>query len=86
MPPIALTIGERDSVLNPRVTPVAVQQLVILRIMMFIVGSVFLGGGLLFVKQSLDDSKNVIESVLFALMGVMTGLLLCFWAVAGIPE
>lgn len=86
MPPIALTIGERDFVLNPRVTPVAVQQLVILRIMMFIVGSVFLGGGLLFVKQSLDDSKNVIESVLFALMGVMTGLLLCFWAVAGIPE
>lgn len=67
-------------------TPEVVQQLVILRIMMFIVGSVFLGGGLLFVKQSLDDSKNVIESVLFSLMGVMTGLLLCFWAIAGIPE
>ncbi|HEY9678399.1 MAG TPA: hypothetical protein V6C76_10340 [Drouetiella sp.] len=62
------------------------ENIVLLRIMMLIVGSVFLGGGLLFVKQSLDDSKNVIESVLFALMGVVTGLLLCFWAIGGIPE
>jgi hypothetical protein len=53
---------------------------------MFVVGSVFLGGGLVFIKQSLEDAKNVVESVLFALMGVATGLWLCFWALFGIPE
>jgi hypothetical protein len=63
-----------------------VTNLIIERILMFIVGSVFLGGGLVFVKQSLDDAKNVVESVLFALMGVATGLWLCFWALFGIPE
>jgi hypothetical protein len=53
---------------------------------MFVVGSVFLGGGLIFVKQSLDDAKNVVESIIFSLMGVMTGLWLCWWAISGIPE
>ncbi|MBI2809430.1 MAG: hypothetical protein HYX67_01170 [Candidatus Melainabacteria bacterium] len=80
------TGGAVQPISNHQVIPKVVQQLITLRIMMFIVGSVFLGGGLLFVKQSLDDAKNVIESVLFALMGVMTGLLLCFWAIAGIPD
>ena len=56
------------------------------RLMMFIVGSVFLGGGLVFVKQAFDDSKNVIESVMFALMGVGTGIWLCLWSIMGIPE
>jgi hypothetical protein len=56
------------------------------RLMMFIVGAVFLGGGLIFVKQAFDDSKNVIESVLFALMGVGAGIWLCLWAIIGIPE
>jgi hypothetical protein len=53
---------------------------------MFIVGTVFLGGGLIFVKQSLDDAKNVVESVMFAMMGIAAGIWLCFWAVSGIPE
>ena len=60
--------------------------IVLARIMMLIVGSVFLGGGLVFVKQAFDDAKNVIESVLFALMGVATGLWLIWWALTGIPE
>ncbi|HEY9773419.1 MAG TPA: hypothetical protein V6C81_06380 [Planktothrix sp.] len=60
--------------------------LILERVMMFIVGAVFLGGGLIFVKQAFDDSKNVIESVLFALMGVGTGIWLCLWALMGIPE
>ncbi|HEY9785811.1 MAG TPA: hypothetical protein V6D17_10445 [Candidatus Obscuribacterales bacterium] len=54
------------------------------RILSFILGLVFIGGGLIFVKQALD-SKNLIESVLFALMGVMTGLFLCVTAVMGPP-
>ncbi|HEY9715183.1 MAG TPA: hypothetical protein V6C72_17060 [Chroococcales cyanobacterium] len=60
--------------------------IVLERIMMLIVGSVFLGGGLVFVKQAFDDAKNVLESVLFALMGVATGLWLVWWALTGIPE
>jgi hypothetical protein len=53
--------------------------------MMFLVGSVFLGGGLVFVKQAFDDAKNALESMLFALMGVATGIWLCLWAISGIP-
>jgi uncharacterized membrane protein len=56
------------------------------RVMMFIVGAVFLGGGLIFVKQAFDASKDVIKSVLFALLGVGTGIWLCLWALMGIPE
>ena len=58
----------------------------ILRVMLFVVGTIFLFGGLVFVKQALDDAKNMIESVLFSLMGVMTGLLLLYWAVGGFPD
>lgn len=54
------------------------------RILSFILGLVFLGGGLVFVKQALD-SKNLIESVLFAMMGVVMGLFLCVTAVMGPP-
>lgn len=53
---------------------------------MFVVGAIFLGGGLVFVRQAFDDAKNVLESVIFALMGVATGIWLCFWAITGIPE
>lgn len=60
--------------------------LVIERIMMFVVGAVFLGGGLVFLKQAFDDSKNPIESALFSLLGVATGIWLCLWAITGIPE
>jgi hypothetical protein len=54
--------------------------------MMLIVGAVFLGGGLLFVKQAFDGSKDVIQSVLFGILGVATGIWLCLWAITGIPE
>jgi hypothetical protein len=60
--------------------------LVLERVMMFLVGAVFLGGGLVFVKQAFDDAKNALESMLFALMGVATGVWLCLWAIFGIPE
>jgi len=54
--------------------------------MMFIVGAVFLGGGLTFLKHSLDDSKNFIESALFSMLGILAGIWLCLWAVFGIPN
>ncbi|MBA3858646.1 MAG: hypothetical protein C0507_17200 [Cyanobacteria bacterium PR.3.49] len=55
------------------------------RIMCFVLGLTFLGGGLIFVKQSLD-AKNLIESVLFSLMGVMAGLFLIVTAIMGPPD
>lgn len=64
----------------------AVGNTVILRILLFIVGTIFLVGGVVFVKQAFDGAKNMIQSVLFSLMGVMTGLLLLYWAIGGIPD
>lgn len=55
------------------------------RIMCFCVGVTFIIGGLIFVKQSLE-AKNLIESVLFSLMGVMAGLFLIVTAVMGPPD
>jgi hypothetical protein len=55
------------------------------RIMCFCVGITFIAGGLIFVKQSLE-AKNLIESVLFSLMGVMAGLFLIVTAVMGPPD
>jgi hypothetical protein len=54
--------------------------------MMFIVGAVFMGGGLIFMKQAFDTAKNFFESALFALLGVAAGVWLCLWAVFGIPN
>jgi hypothetical protein len=53
--------------------------------MCFVLGLTFIGGGLIFVKQSLD-AKNLIESVLFSLMGVMAGLFLIVTAIMGPPD
>ena len=59
--------------------------LVLERIMMFLVGFVFLGGGLVFFKQAFESTKNALHTMLFGLMGVATGLWLCIWAIVGIP-
>lgn len=54
------------------------------RILEFVLGLVFIVGGLIFIKQSLE-AKNLIESALFSLMGVMLGLFLCVTAIMGPP-
>jgi len=56
-----------------------------LRLMMFLLGAVFFGGGAVFCKQAFEDSKNLFESVAFSLMGVATGLVLIVWAFVGPP-
>jgi len=60
--------------------------LILERILMFIIGAVFLGGGLIFIKQAVEGAKNMIESALFGLLGFMAGVWLIWWAIAGIPE
>ena len=57
----------------------------LLRAMMFILGAVFLTGGSIFVKQAFDDAKNTMESLMFAFMGVATGLVLIVWSFTGPP-
>ena len=56
------------------------------RILLLIVGAIFLGGGLYVIRQAINGAKNLIESSLFGLIGVATGLLLCIWAFFGAPE
>lgn len=56
------------------------------RFMILLVGAIFVGGGGLLAKAAFDkDLKNVIEAVLFGLMGVAFGLFLCYVAIFGPP-
>lgn len=55
------------------------------RLLMFGVGITFLGGGLWIAKSALD-SKNLMETSLFGLMVVATGLFLIVSSIAGPPD
>lgn len=55
------------------------------RIMMFVVGVTFIIGGGLIAKNSLD-SKNLIETALFGLLGLGTGVFLVVCAFCGAPD
>ncbi|MBI4533051.1 MAG: hypothetical protein HY711_03815 [Candidatus Melainabacteria bacterium] len=54
------------------------------RLLMFVIGAIFVGAGGVFVKGALD-AKNLIESALFGLLGVGIGLFLCVIAMIGPP-
>lgn len=54
-------------------------------IMMFIVGVTFIIGGGAITKNSLD-SKNLIETALFGLLGLGTGIFLVICAFCGAPD
>ncbi|MFN8655376.1 MAG: hypothetical protein U0105_03480 [Candidatus Obscuribacterales bacterium] len=55
------------------------------RLLMLLVGVTFLGGGLWIAKSALD-SKNLMETSIFGLMVVATGLFLIVAAIAGPPD
>jgi hypothetical protein len=55
------------------------------RILMLAVGLTFLGGGLWISKSALD-SKNLMETAIFGLMVVATGLFLIVSSIAGPPD
>lgn len=55
------------------------------RILMFIIGAVFIGGGGVFTFQAFEDAKNVFESLIFSLLVVATGCCLCMWTFTGPP-
>lgn len=52
---------------------------------MLIVGVTFIGGGLYIAKSSLD-SKNLVETALFGLLGLGTGIFLVVAAICGAPD
>lgn len=54
------------------------------RVLMFLVGITFVGGGTYIAKSSLE-AKNMLESAMFGLMGVAIGLFLLICAIAGPP-
>ena len=55
------------------------------RVLMFVIGAIFVGAGGSFVKGALD-ARNLIESALFGLLGVGIGLFLCVVAIVGPSE
>jgi hypothetical protein len=55
------------------------------RVLMFLVGLVFLGGGTIFTFQAFEDAKNVFETLIFSLMGAAVGLTLIVWTFTGPP-
>lgn len=54
-------------------------------VLMFVVGTVFLGGGIIMAKQAFEDAKNFLEAVTFGVLGAALGLALCIWAIFGCP-
>lgn len=54
------------------------------RILELVLGAVFVLGGGLIAKNSLE-SKNLVETALFGLLGVATGLFLCVCGLCGAP-
>ncbi len=56
----------------------------LLRVLLFVVGGIFIGAGARFIKDSME-AKDLIESTLFALLGVVIGLFLVGVALVGPP-
>ncbi len=56
----------------------------VLRILLFVVGGIFIAAGGRFVKDSLE-AKDLIESTLFGLFGVAIGLFCVVVAIIGPP-
>ena len=55
------------------------------KILLFIIGAIFVGGGGVFTYQAFEDAKNVFESLIFSLMIVAAGMCFIIWAIGGPP-
>ncbi|CAN5312237.1 hypothetical protein BH11CYA1_BH11CYA1_23730 [soil metagenome] len=55
------------------------------RILLFILGAIFVGGGGVFTVQAFEDAKNVFESLVFSLMIVAAGMCFIMWSINGPP-
>jgi predicted membrane chloride channel (bestrophin family) len=58
----------------------------LLRIMCFLVGFVFVCGGLKLAHLSVESARGMLNIALFGIVGFVLGLYLCTWAVSGFPQ
>lgn len=56
------------------------------KILLFIIGLTFVGGGGVLTKQAFDDAKNVFECIIFGMLVASVGVLLCVWTFTGPPD
>jgi hypothetical protein len=56
------------------------------RILTFIIGAIFTGGGSFLTYQAFEDDKNTIESMTFGAMAICAGLWLLWVAIMGPPD
>lgn len=56
------------------------------KILLFIIGLTFIGGGGVLTKQAFDDAKNVFECIIFSMLVASVGVLLCVWTFTGPPD
>jgi len=55
------------------------------RILLFIIGSVLLFGGLTFTFQSMEGQRAAFQGALFGLIWIVVGLYFCVWTFMGPP-
>ena len=56
------------------------------KILLLIIGLVFVGGGGILTKQGFEEAKNVFETIIFGVLIAAVGILLCVWAIGGPPD
>ncbi len=54
--------------------------MIVEQILAFLLGVIYAGGGSYLAFQGLYDQKNMIESVMLAVLGAITGIFLCVWS------
>jgi hypothetical protein len=57
----------------------------LLRLVMFLLGAVMVGGGLTFTFQSLNGQRSAFQAAIFGITAVIIGLYLCVWTFTGPP-
>ncbi len=56
------------------------------KILLFIIGLTFVGGGGILTKQAFEDAKNVFACIIFGMLVASVGVLLCVWTFTGPPD
>ena len=55
------------------------------RALMFVVGAVFVLGGIKFIMQALDSQRAGLPAIGMGIIGFILGLCLCVWSFTGPP-
>jgi hypothetical protein len=60
-------------------------QNIIERILIFLVGAIFVVGSVKFIFGSMEAQRAAIPAIGYGILGFVIGLILCVWAFAGPP-